>query len=156
MEPFSPLLLPSKPPDLAQAPPGSNPNTMAFIGIRALRRTTVLVGTLNIAIAVAGTLLVALLLRRCGARLKFSVAAVSIAAAVKVGCMLATGISQGVMASFIARQPIDGSVREDIDFRRERKVSIPFKASLKYLRKKNGIYYKSRGVTSNLHIKVAA
>ncbi|KAM0940039.1 putative fungal lipase-like domain, alpha/Beta hydrolase [Dioscorea sansibarensis] len=122
MEPFSPLLLPSKPPDLAQAPPDSNPKTMAFIGISALRRTTILVGTLNIAVAIAGTLLVALLLRRCGARLKFSIAAVSIAAAVKVGCMLATGIAQGVMASSIARRPIDGSVREDIDFRRERKM----------------------------------
>ncbi|KAJ0977010.1 hypothetical protein J5N97_012484 [Dioscorea zingiberensis] len=121
MESLSPLL-PSKPPALVQTASDSNPKAMTFLAFRALRRTTILAGALNIAVAVAGALLVILLLRRCAARLKFSIAAVAIAAAVKVGCMVGTGIAQGVMAAAITSRTIDGSVREDIDFRRERKA----------------------------------
>ncbi|RWW75715.1 hypothetical protein BHE74_00016235 [Ensete ventricosum] len=99
---------------------------MARLGVRSLRRATLVSGAMDLAVASLGAVLVALALRRCGWREKAPATAAAAMAAVKIASMVWAGIAQRAAAAAIARRfGADPLLSEDDDFRRLRKGGIP-------------------------------
>lgn len=98
---------------------------MARLGVRSLRRATLVSGALDLAVASLGAVLVALALRRCGWREKAPATAAAAMAAVKIASMVWAGIAQRAAAAAIARRfSADPLLSEDDAFRRMRKVIL--------------------------------
>ncbi|EHA8589271.1 hypothetical protein COCNU_scaffold008808G000040 [Cocos nucifera] len=95
---------------------------MVLFGLRGLRLVTVILGTLNLALAAVGALLVGQVLRRCGGREKVPAIIVAVFAIVRIMAMIGMGIAQEVTAITIANLSRDDQLLDSDIYRRERRT----------------------------------